>query len=488
MSYEYDSNEKSFSETNGMSYGSYSYAGSQAGSNPYSGNNTGSSPYSYSSMSAGTSGTQSTPNTPNTSNTPNTPVTPVKSASSSKKTVKKDSMGKKIGKTAVIAAVFGLVAGGAFQGVNLGVEKLRGNTSVEETAKEETTEATEAKDVKESSASDVSTQPVSNSAGSQTLSYDVADIVKKAQPSIVSITTKSTQTIQYFFQNYEQDVSGAGSGIIIGQVDDILYIATNFHVIKDANEISVGFNDGEIYDAKIKGYDEEADVAVVAVKKSDMKESTLNSITVASVGDSNTLQVGEPAIAIGNALGYGQSVTVGYISALNRTIEDTEGTFIQTDAAINPGNSGGALINSKGQVIGINSVKYVDSQVEGMGFSIPINTAMDIINSIIEGTQNGNLYLGIKGAPISDEYSKIYGFPKGIYIKEIYAGSPAEKAKMHVGDILVEFDGEEVYTVEDLQKVLKKKKAGDKVKLKIYRADDMGNYGEMELETELFEE
>ncbi|MBO4864587.1 MAG: trypsin-like peptidase domain-containing protein [Eubacterium sp.] len=390
------------------------------------------------------------------------------------KTPKKDSMGRKIGRTAVIAAVFGLTAGLMFQGVNLGVDKLRSFAS-----------KSNSEEVASNSNSSVKSQQVVNSSGTTTLSYDVANIVETAQPSIVSITTTSTESIQYFFQSYERPVSGAGSGIIIGQDDDKLYIATNYHVVSGAEEINVGFNDGEMVNATVKGTDENADIAVVEVLKSEMKDSTKESISVAQVGNSDELQVGEPAIAIGNALGYGQSVTVGYISALNRPIEDSEGTFIQTDAAINPGNSGGALINSQGQVIGINSVKYVDSTVEGMGFSIPINSAMSIINDIIAGTQKGNAYLGIKGAAIGEEYSKIYGFPKGIYIQEVTMDSPAEDAGLHKGDIIVEFDGQEVYTVEELQQLLKKYDAGDEVKLVVYRADTMGDYDKTEVEVTL---
>ena len=394
--------------------------------------------------------------------------------------------GGKILKTLALAAAFGLVAGITFQGVNIGTEKLRGISGKSESSKvEETTETTSDASEETSKDSSVSTQPVVQSSGSTTLMSDVSKIVETAQPSIVSITTTSTRSYQYFFQSYETPVSGAGSGIIIGQKNDKLYVATNYHVIEDADEINVGFNDGEIVSASVKGYDPDQDIAVLEVNKSDMKSSTKDSITVATVGDSDKLKVGEPSIAIGNALGYGQSVTVGYISALDRSIEGTDGSFIQTDAAINPGNSGGALIDSEGKVIGINSVKYVDSQVEGMGFSIPINTAMAIINDIIEGTQKGNVYLGISGADISKEYAQIYGFPMGIYLKEITPGSPAEKAGLHTGDIIVAFDGEEVYTVEELQKQLKQCEAGQEVSLEIYRADSMGDYDKTEVQVTL---
>ena len=422
---------------------------------------------------------------------------------------KKDSFGKKLGRTVILALVFGLVAGIVFLGVGLGGAKLRNRNDVEKeysdkdyeelreelenlkeeqqqtSAKVETEEDEDDKDDTSDDSQDIDVQQVSSSAATTTLDYDVADIVEKTQPSIVSITTTGTTQYQYFFQTYEQPTSGAGSGIIIGQDDDVLYVATNYHVIKDSDEIKVGFNDGEVVNAEVKGYDEDEDVAVVTVPKSDMKDSTKDAVTVASIGDSTTLQVGEPAIAIGNALGYGQSVTVGYISALNRTVEGSDGTFIQTDAAINPGNSGGALINSKGEVIGINSVKYVDSTVEGMGFSIPINEAMSIINDVISGVQKAEPYLGVTGAAIDRQYAQVYGFPMGIYVKEIESGSPAENADLHAGDIIVEFDGQEVYTNDALESLIKKCDDGDNVEMVVYRADETGNYEKMTLNVTL---
>ena len=405
---------------------------------------------------------------------------------------KKDSFGKKLGRTALIAAVFGLVAGGAFQVVNISTEKLRGGdepTIEGEAADEETDEKAqeineekedEAEDSeeakKESSSEDIAVQTVVNSPATSTFDMDVADIAATAQPSIVSITTTGTTTYQYFFQTYEQQTSGAGSGIIIGKDDENLYVATNYHVVGGADEINVGFCDGEIVGSEVKGYDEDADIAVVKVPISNMKDTTKEAITVASIGDSSQLQVGEPAIAIGNALGYGQSVTVGYISALNRSISGSEGNYIQTDAAINPGNSGGALINSRGQVIGINSVKYVDSTVEGMGFSIPINEAMEIISGIISGNQKSDANIGIETVDIGREYSQIYDFPMGIYVKNVEQDSDAYKADLHTGDIIVEFGGEEVYTKKDLDSLIKKCEEGDTVEMEVYRADPMGNY------------
>lgn len=444
----------------------------------------------------------------------------------SKNKTKKDSFGVKVGKTAVCALVFGAVAGGTMFGINAAggrvfpkndavIEQSETEDELERAFKEKSDkeakkaaeEAAAAKQEAEKAKSEaadsekeedattddsaeesgnnqaINVQETTQSSGATvTLDYDVADIVEKTQPSIVSITTTGTQTVQSYFQVYSQPTSGAGSGIIVGQNDDSLYVATNYHVIENADEIKVGFNDGEVVNASVKGYDEDADIALVLVPLSDMKDSTKNAITVASIGDSDSLRVGEPSIAIGNALGYGQSVTVGYISALNRAISGSDGQYIQTDAAINPGNSGGALINSKGEVIGVNSVKYVDSTVEGMGFSIPINEAMSIINDIAAGTQTEAASLGIEPVDIGRQYSLIYGFPMGIYVKNIDSGSIAEKSDVHVGDIIVEIDGEEVYTYDDLEKKVRKHSSGDTVEMVVYRTDDMGVYQETTLQ------
>lgn len=382
---------------------------------------------------------------------------------------------KKLGflKLTAAALVFGAVSGGAFFGVN---KLLGGNSNNSGSGTEVSSSA---------KADAVLAQPVSDISGTAgSMNYDVAKIAADVQPSIVSITTTVTTTYQYYFQEFEQESTGAGSGIIIGKNDEQLYIATNYHVIEGATEINVGFCDGEIVKARIKGYDATNDIAVVTVDFKDLKDSTASAIKIAAIGDSDDLVVGEPVIAIGNALGYGQSVTVGYISALDRQIQGGSGSYIQTDAAINPGNSGGALINSSGQVIGVNSIKYVDSKVEGMGFSIPSNRAMSIIENIIEG-KNGKTYLGITGADISKEYAQIYGFPEGIYVKTVESSSPANIAGIHTGDIIVEFDGKSVYTIDELFEMIEKRNDGDKVKITVYRADDRGNYRKVELEAEL---
>ncbi len=391
------------------------------------------------------------------------------------KKAKKDTFGRKAGRMVAAGLIFGLTAGAAFQGVNYGVAYFKGDEGKAQHEKVESADP-----------DSVSTQQLANidDTATHTLVYDVSDIAEKVKPSIVSITTTVLTQYQFFYQEYEQYQSGAGSGIIIGKSDDVLYIATNYHVVNGADEINVGFVDGEVVKATVKGYDEDMDIAVCEVKFSDMKDSTAKAVTIAEIGDSDKLTVGEPAIAFGNALGYGQSVTVGYISALDRMIQDSEGTYIQTDAAINPGNSGGALIDINGRVIGINSIKYVDSKVEGMGFAIPINEAMDIINDIISGN-NGTVYMGITGADISKEYSQIYGFPEGIYVKEIEAGSPAEAGGLHAGDIIVEFDGKTVYTMEELSTMVKEKEEGDKVRVTVYRTDSMGAYQQMKFELTL---
>ncbi len=396
-----------------------------------------------------------------------------------KKTVKKSGNGKRFLLTAGLALVFGVVASGTFIGMN----KL---------FKEETTQTKESSATTATTTSSTATiaqqQTVNTDGSTTTVSYDVAEIVKKAQPSIVSITTTVTTSYQYYFQQYEQESTGAGSGIIIGESDDYLYIATNYHVIEGAKKIQVGFNDGTILEATVTGYDSSADVAVVQVPENTISDETRAAISIAVTGDSDALQVGEPAIAIGNALGYGQSVTVGYISALNRAISGSEGSYIQTDAAINPGNSGGALFNAKGEVIGINSVKYVDSKVEGMGFSIPINKALSIIDNLIKKGTTGKVYLGISGADVTRDYSQIYGFPIGIYVKEVSSGGPAEKAGLHTGDIITAVGSKELDTMEELKEELQKYSAGDRVSIRLYRANNRGQYEEMTLEATLAQE
>ncbi|MBR5115873.1 MAG: trypsin-like peptidase domain-containing protein, partial [Lachnospiraceae bacterium] len=295
-----------------------------------------------------------------------------------------------------------------------------------------------------------------------------------------------TQTINYFGQRYTQEQTGSGSGIIVGKSDDALLIATNYHVIEDADSLSVQFIDGESASAQVKDADPDMDLAVIAVPINGVKKSTMEEIVIATLGDSDSLVLGEPVIAIGNALGQGQSVTTGVVSALNREIELSDGstgTFIQTDAAINPGNSGGALLNSAGEVIGINSNKFADTDVEGMGYAIPISTAQPIIDEmmnreIIADSDRG--YLGITGATVPYEYTGI----EGVRVRGVTAGSGAEDAGLQEDDIIIRLNGENIKSMESLQTKLKYCRAGDKVTLTILRRQNE-RYVEVDVDVKL---
>lgn len=308
-------------------------------------------------------------------------------------------------------------------------------------------------------------------------SSDVSDVVENVMPSIVSINNGYTLTNNYFGRSYSTKGGGSGSGIIIGQNDDEILIVTNNHVIKAMNgasdqKITVTFDNDKTVDAKIKGTDAAADLAVLSVTIKDIDEETLSKIKIATLGDSTKMKVGQMVIAIGNALGYGQSTTVGYVSALDREIADEDYTMklIQTDAAINPGNSGGALINAKGEVIGINSVKYSSESIEGMGFSIPISTALPIINDLMnkEEIKDGEQsYLGILGQNVTKNHNEIYGMPIGVYIQNVTDSSPAAKAGLKMGQIIVGFNSHTIRSMSDLQSRLSYVKAGTVVTLKI---------------------
>lgn len=376
--------------------------------------------------------------------------------------------------------VFGIVAGCAFQGVNLIGSRLQGSqteVTTEEPAAEEKEEAAPATAVS-------TTEEIADN------TMVIADVASSTMPSIVSITNKSVQEVQMMFgmgtQEYESE--SLGSGIIVGENDDELLIVTNNHVIEGANTLSVSFIDNEVYEAVLKGADSENDLAVIAVKLADVTESTLGQIKVATLGDSSELVIGEPVVAIGNALGYGQSVTTGIVSALDREInmDNLSSKLIQTDAAINPGNSGGALLNMKGEVIGINSAKFASSQVEGMGYSIPISTAMPIIEDLMNREtrelvdESDASYLGITGLSVTSQVSETYGIPEGIYISEVYADTPAQAAGLQKGDVVKKFDGITVTSIKELQERLQYYKAGETVEMLIERADN-GEYKEMKL-------
>lgn len=308
------------------------------------------------------------------------------------------------------------------------------------------------------------------------IATDVTRVVKNVMPAIVSIVNEYTQNITYWGQNYSQEGEASGSGIIVGMNDDELLIATNYHVIEGAEELEITFIDETTASADIKGTDEKDDLAIVAVQLDKISESTKSEIAIARLGDSDALQVGEPVIAIGNALGYGQSVTTGVVSALNRQVEEVGGLMIQTDAAINPGNSGGALLNARGEVIGINSAKIGGNTIEGMGYAIPISTAEPILQDLmsqstrvkVEDDEKG--YLGIAGVNVASDVSKIYGIPEGVYVYQVYEGTAAEKAGLRQGDVIIELNGVSIGSMEELQRELQYYSAGTEVKLTVRRA------------------
>lgn len=380
-------------------------------------------------------------------------------ANTSNKKPKKSGRGKYVAKLVASAVAFGLIAGLVMQGVTYGFSKAGIGNGATQLATTKTT-----------------------SSSSSTSSEDLSGVSSNVMPSIVSITGKFETTSQSWFgQTQSSESEGVGSGIIIGKKDGKILIVTNNHVVADAKSLSVGFVDGKSASATIRGTDSDADLAVVEVNTKDMKASTLKKIAVITLGDSSKLKTGERAIAIGNALGYGQSVTGGYISALNRQVQLTDKTMtlIQTDAAINPGNSGGALLNSKGELIGINTVKYSSEDVEGMGYAIPINTAKPIINKLIKNeatSESEQAYLGVSGQTIDSSMASQFDMPSGVYVQQVIKSSPAQKAGISAGDVIVSIDGSSVSTMDGLKEKISNLKAGKKVKIVVKRQNQMGTY------------
>ncbi len=316
----------------------------------------------------------------------------------------------------------------------------------------------------------------------------ITEMVKAVMPAMVSINVTATEIVGggFWGGQYEQEVQGSGSGIIISQTNDTLYIATNFHVVEGAKKISACFIDGKYYEAAVKGSDSDFDLAVISIPLSKIDSDTISKIKVAVIGSSDKLNLGEPAIAIGNALGYGQSVTVGYISALAREVEmeNNTMTLIQTDAAINPGNSGGALLNINGEVVGINSAKFASTEVEGMGFAIPISDAVPIINDIINETaipEKEQAQLGITGSTVESAWVSYYGWPEGVYVSQVTKDSPADKSGIRANDIIVKFDGRTVSSIDSLTEKLKKKRGGETVEIVIMRQDNYGKFEEKKI-------
>lgn len=394
---------------------------------------------------------------------------------------KNGGFGKTVAKCLVLALVFGSVSSAAFMGTNYIGRQYFGD---EVTLKSQNASQAELSRTETASASTAS-------AGTGSDVYDVSDIVANCMPSVVSITNIGTTEFRTFFGTYEQQSQSSGSGIIIGQNDTELLIVTNNHVVSGANEISVYFNsDGEAADednvisAKIKGTDPSKDLAVIAVQMEDIPQETRDIIKVATVGDSSSLRVGEPVVAIGNAYGYGLSVTSGIVSAMNRevSVQDNDGRtitnrLIQTDAAINPGNSGGALLNSRGELIGINSVKFISEEVEGMGYAIPITDVETIIGDLmnkvtrdkVEDSEKG--YLGINCVDVTDEVSKSYGMPVGVHISNVVEGAAADQAGLQKGDIITKLDGSTITGYAQLQDTLSYYSSGETVPITVQRME-----------------
>lgn len=396
---------------------------------------------------------------------------------------KSGGFGKKAVSAACLGLVFGITAGAVFSvPAYLSTKELK-QARLELTKLQENTETAETP-ASASLSTTSDTLSASNASFSSVSSADVAAIAQSCLPSVVSITNKGVTELRTFFGTYQQDTESSGSGIIIGENDTELLIVTNYHVISGSNELSVVFSydedsdDPSLVSAKVKGYDQDKDLAVISVSRDDISDEMRSRIKIAAVGDSSSLVLGQEVVAIGNALGYGQSVTTGIISALNRevTVSDDNGNtmtnrLIQTDAAINPGNSGGALLNMKGELIGINSVKVSSSSVEGMGYAIPISDVESIIEElmlketrdVVSETAQG--YLGIGGTDVTSEISETYGMPVGIYINTVYDNSPANAAGLAKGNIITKFDGQTVKSMSDLKSLLTYYRAGETVQI-----------------------
>ena len=403
-------------------------------------------------------------------------------------------LAKKVGTIALSAVLFGSVAGGTFQAVNY----FAGSRTAASTTTTQTT-----------SNSSLLKAAATSSGSASTGTLDVSTIAKNAMPSIVSITNKSVQEVQNYFSMFgygaqtpqTEETTSCGSGIIIGKNDTELLIVTNNHVVDGADTLSVSFVNNQVCEANIKGTDSDNDLAVIAVPLSEIPDDTMNSIAIATMGDSDSVHVGEQVVAIGNALGYGQSVTTGIISAANRVIDgnsssdggtdgtasdsasnDTTGkTYLQTDAAINPGNSGGALLNMNGEVIGINSAKLASTEVEGMGYAIPVSRVSDIIENLMNeqtrtkvSSENQGT-LGIKCLDVSSQIQQAYSMPAGIYISEVTSGGAAEKAGLKSGYVLTSFDGHSVTSTNELKSLLSYYSAGETVEVEA-QVPDNGSY------------
>ena len=407
---------------------------------------------------------------------------------------------RKIAKKGLTLSLCAVLAGGLAAGSFEGVNKLAGwsgATTVEAASNKDETTLTYAKSEKKDADTSDSKSDTGKDTGSTAKgSLDVSEIASEALPSIVSITTKSVQEVQNYFgmygmygyapQQQEQEVEGSGSGIIVGKNDDELLIATNYHVVEGADTLSVAFTDGNAVEASVKGFDEERDLAVVSVSLDDVEDDTMDAISIANIGSSDDLKVGEQVVAIGNALGYGQSVTTGIVSAKNRRMDSDNNTvtdgsddssdgvnLIQTDAAINPGNSGGALLNMEGEVVGINSAKLASTEVEGMGYAIAISDVTDILQNLMNETSRDKLddsehgVLGIKGSSVSSEAVQMYGIPAGVFVKQVTEGGAADKAGLKANSVITEFNGKTVSSIDQLIEYLSYYEPDEEVELTV---------------------
>ena len=407
---------------------------------------------------------------------------------------------RKIAKKGLTLSLCAVLAGGLAAGSFEGVNKLAGwsgATTVEAASNKDETTLTYAKsEKKDADASDSKSDTGKDTGSTAKGNLDVSEIASEALPSIVSITTKSVQEVQNYFgmygmygyapQQQEQEVEGSGSGIIVGKNDDELLIATNYHVVEGADTLSVAFTDGNAVEASVKGFDEERDLAVVSVSLDDVKDDTMDAISIAKIGSSDDLKVGEQVIAIGNALGYGQSVTTGIVSAKNRRMDSDNNTvtdgsddssdgvnLIQTDAAINPGNSGGALLNMEGEVVGINSAKLASTEVEGMGYAIAISDVTDILQNLMNETSRDKLddsehgVLGIEGSSVSSEAVQMYGIPAGVFVKKVTEGGAADKAGLKANSVITEFNGKTVSSTDQLIEYLSYYEPDEEVELTV---------------------
>ena len=398
--------------------------------------------------------------------------------------------GRKFAGLVLSAMLFGTVAGGTMVGVNALSDQYRSEVLGQASDNIGSSLLGENEVNKEAQSNSVQQLNSSSKNNSSEGGGSVSEIAKNAMPEVVSITN----TIRYqqygysiFGQSGEQEAAASGSGVIIGKNDSELLIVTNNHVVEDSTALSVQFVDGKSYDAEIKGTDSDVDLAVIAIPLSSISQDTLNSISFAKYGDSDSISVGDQVVAIGNALGYGQSVTTGIISAKDRDISTKGGTesgLLQTDAAINPGNSGGALLNMNGELIGINVAKYSDTTVEGMGYSIPSKKVKEIVEGLSKRTTRAKVsqeekgYIGIQGKTVDSSISEAYNMPEGVYIFKLLTGEGIDNSALQEKDIITKFDGQSVASLEELSGLLSRYKAGEKVEVTVQRLSGKGEYEE----------